>query len=51
VDVYRPYAENVKSYDVNSLYPSMLKYPMPVGKPTYIEGKSCSLAAIFGFVC
>lgn len=51
VDVYKPYGENVKSYDVNSLYPtSMEKRAMPVGKPTYLEGDSLSLSDIFGFV-
>jgi hypothetical protein len=42
VDVYKPFPENnlkIKRYDVNSLYPSAMKYfPMPVGKPIYFEG-------------
>jgi hypothetical protein len=39
VDVYKPFAKNVKRYDVNSLYPdSMRKYKMPVGSPTFFEG-------------
>jgi hypothetical protein len=39
VDVYKPYGENIKVYDVKSLYPSvMLNNPMPVGNPTYFEG-------------
>jgi hypothetical protein len=39
VDVYKPYGENIKVYDVKSLYPSvMLNNPMPVGSPTYFEG-------------
>jgi len=51
VDVYKPYGENVNSYDVNSLYPtSMQNCMMPVGKPTYIEGSDISLSDIFGFV-
>lgn len=32
--------ENVYILDVNSLYPSVLRYePMPIGKPVYFEGK------------
>lgn len=52
VDVYKPYAEDVKSYDVNSLYPdSMLKNPMPMGKPLYFEGSNHShIKNLFGFV-
>jgi len=39
VEVYKPFAENLKKYDVNSLYPdSMMKRPMPVGMPIYFEG-------------
>lgn len=39
VDVYKPYGENIKVYDVKSLYPSvMLNNPMPIGDPTYFEG-------------
>jgi hypothetical protein len=35
VDVYKVYAKNVKSYDVNSLYPSSMKnFKLPVGNPT-----------------
>lgn len=50
VDSYEPYGENIKSYDVNSLYPaSMAKCLMPVGNPTYFEG-SLPLSDIFGFV-
>lgn len=39
VDVYIPYGENLYLYDINSLYPSVMKdYPMPVGVPTYFTG-------------
>ena len=38
-DIYKPLGRKIHSYDVNSLYPSsMLKYPMPVGKPTFFSG-------------
>jgi len=36
VDAYVPYGENIKGYDVNSLYPnSMFNNPMPTGNPYY----------------
>ena len=39
VDVYKPHGENVYGYDVNSLYPYVMKtFPMPIGQPTYFEG-------------
>lgn len=39
VDVYNPYGKEVYHYDVNSLYPYIMKtYPMGVGNPTYFEG-------------
>ena len=42
VDVYKPRPEQkvkVRRYDVNSLYPYVMKqYPMPVGYPTFFEG-------------
>jgi len=42
VDVYKPFPEKgtkVYRYDVNSLYPSVMKsFNMPVGNPTYFEG-------------
>jgi DNA polymerase type B, organellar and viral len=39
VDVYLPYGENLYLYDINSLYPSVMKeFPMPVGQPKYFEG-------------
>jgi hypothetical protein len=38
-DVYRPEGKDIHSYDVNSLYPSvMAEYPMPVGTPRYFKG-------------
>ena len=39
VDVYKPYGENLYEYDVNSLYPYVMKeFEMPVGQPIYFEG-------------
>jgi hypothetical protein len=39
VDVYKPFGFNIFRYDVNSLYPYVMKaFAMPVGKPTYFEG-------------
>lgn len=39
VDVYKSMGENIYRYDVNSLYPHVMKsFPMPVGSPTYFEG-------------
>jgi hypothetical protein len=39
VDVYKSKGENIYRYDVNSLYPFVMRnYPMPVGNITYFEG-------------
>jgi hypothetical protein len=39
VDVYRSYGENINGYDVNSLYPSVMRNnDMPVGNPIFFEG-------------
>jgi DNA polymerase type B, organellar and viral len=41
-DMYIPFNEegtNLFAYDVNSLYPFIMKeYDMPIGKPTFFEG-------------
>ncbi|RKF76578.1 putative DNA polymerase [Golovinomyces cichoracearum] len=38
-DVYKPIGTNIRSYDINSLYPhSMKSYPMPTGTPRYVKG-------------
>ena len=39
VDAYIPLGKDIKSYDVNSLYPtSMFNMPMPAGNLYYFEG-------------
>ena len=41
-EAYKPYGRSIKSYDVNSLYPSvMYDCDMPVGVPTYFLGDIC----------
>jgi len=51
-DVYKPKGENLYYYDVNSLYPYVMKiYPMPIGKPTWkanLQGKN--IDDLFGYV-
>jgi|SRR5882672_552883 len=51
VDVYKPSGENIYRYDVNSLYPSVMKYQaMPVGAPVYFEGDITKVdSEAFGF--
>jgi DNA polymerase elongation subunit (family B) len=51
VDVYNPHGFNVHHYDVNSLYPFVMKnYPMPVGDLTFFEGDILQLKdRPFGF--
>ena len=40
VEVYKPYGKNLFYYDVNSLYPTIMRNnPMPVGNPSLIEGR------------
>ena len=51
-DMYIPYGEDLYYYDVNSLYPFVMKeFPMPGGVPVWhrnLEGKD--LDSIFGFI-
>gem|GEM_PF-2184117 len=47
-EVYKPTASNIYVYDYNSLYPTAMTKPMPVGKPLYSKLKD--LSKIFGFV-
>src|SRR5271156_879226 len=38
-DVYKPKCNNIFEYDVNSLYPYVMKiFYMPIGLPKYFEG-------------
>lgn len=49
MDVYRPSGNKVKIYlyDVNSLYPYIMKYfKMPVGNPTLIDGNHMLIESI-----
>lgn len=52
VDVYKPCGSNLHYYDVNSLYPYVMKkYPMPSGVPVWHNSlKDRDLDDIFGFV-
>lgn len=51
VEVIQHYAENVKHYDVNSLYPYVMrKYPMPVGRPYLQEIKISDFGIVFAKV-
>jgi hypothetical protein len=53
VDVYIPHGKNVKRYDANSLYPSVMQpFDMPVGDPITFEGDISQIDPndqLFGF--
>lgn len=48
VSVYKPYGEHLYAYDINSLYPYVMKKPMPVGTPKPYD-ISKGLGGLFGF--
>jgi DNA polymerase type B, organellar and viral len=51
-DTYKPYGENLYYYDVNSLYPFVMKtFAMPGGKPVWHGNlEDLELDEIFGFI-
>lgn len=51
-DVYKPYGENLYYYDVNSLYPYIMKtYPMPGGVPVWHGNlEDQELSNLYGFI-
>lgn len=52
VDVYKPYGKDLYYYDVNSLYPYVMKsFPMPIGKPVWRKDlENVNLDTLFGFI-
>jgi DNA polymerase type B, organellar and viral len=48
-DYYLKYGENLKHYDVNSLYPKAMCNPMPIEFLGETEGSTVKLENIFGF--
>jgi len=48
VDVFKPHGENLYYYDVNSLYPTVMLKPMPVGSGALTGEKD--LNKLFGMV-
>nr|GME06072.1 DNA polymerase-like [Ipomoea batatas] len=51
-DTYKPYGEDLYYYDVNSLYPFVMKeFPMPGGEPVWHSNlESKDLDSMFGFI-
>jgi hypothetical protein len=48
-DYFYKYGENLKHYDVNSLYPKAMCNPMPIKYLGEIDGTTVELENIFGF--
>jgi hypothetical protein len=49
-DYYYKYGEDLKHYDVNSLYPKAMCNPMPIEFLGEINGSEIELENVFGFV-
>jgi DNA polymerase type B, organellar and viral len=49
-DYYLKYGENLKHYDVNSLYPKAMCNPMPINFIDITNGTDLKLEDVFGFV-
>lgn len=47
-EIFKPIGENLNYYDFNSLYPSAMLQPLPIGNPVYTLNKN--LDHIFGYV-
>jgi hypothetical protein len=51
VDVFKPYMKNGYHYDINSLYPYVMKeFKYPVGKGVFIKSNEINLDTFFGFL-
>jgi len=48
-DYFYKYGENLKHYDVNSLYPKAMCNPMPIEFLEEIDGIDVKLEDVFGF--
>jgi hypothetical protein len=48
-DYYLKYGENLKHYDVNSLYPKAMCNPMPIEFLNEVDGTNVNLQDVFGF--
>nr|CAA36327.1 DNA polymerase [Neurospora intermedia] len=51
-ELYKPFGVNIKSYDVNSLYPFAMKYfKMPSGIPKYVKGTLQNIVRFTDSIC
>lgn len=50
-EIFKSIAHNVHYYDVNSMYPFIMKTkPMPIGRPKYLKEGEIDLSVFFGFM-
>lgn len=49
-DYYKAYAKNLHYYDVNSLYPHAMTYPMPHKLEKIVPGSLIDVNNFFGFI-